>query len=38
MGAHCLVATQTESSEFGALVAIRNIHDYFQTHFFVSIF
>lgn len=37
MEAHCLVATQMESSECGELVAIRYIHDYFQTQFFVSI-
>lgn len=37
MGAHCLVATQMESSEFGELVVTRNIHhDYLQTHFFDS--
>lgn len=37
MGAHCLAATQMESSEFGELVVIRNINDYLQMHFFVSI-
>ena len=38
MGAHCLVVTQMEWSEFGELVVTRNIHyDYLQTHFFVSI-